>query len=64
MNPSCHEDLFPADSTVAHKAHIEPYRIGNDNSFKNLIILCPNCHTFADQQPAEEIQPRLAAVEG
>ena len=59
MSPSCHKDLFPSDSTVAHKAHIEPYRIGNDNTFDNLIILCPNCHTFADQQPADEIQPRL-----
>ena len=59
MNPSCHADLFPFDSTVAHKAHIEPYRIGNDNSFENLIILCPNCHSLVDQQPADEVQSRL-----
>ena len=31
-------------------AHIVPWSESKDNSFENLIALCPNCHTRADQK--------------
>jgi len=31
------------------KAHITPYNETQDNSFENLITLCPNCHTKFDK---------------
>ncbi|MFJ7921548.1 HNH endonuclease [Lysinibacillus fusiformis] len=34
------------------KAHIIPYCDTKDNSFENLIILCPNCHTNFDKNGA------------
>ncbi|EAA0142647.1 HNH endonuclease, partial [Listeria monocytogenes] len=49
MNPNCHKDLFIGDGDIAEQAHIHPYFKTKDNSFENLIILCPNCHTEYDK---------------
>ena len=37
-------------STTTEIAHIVPYAETQDNSFANLIALCPNCHTRFDQK--------------
>lgn len=49
MNPDCHEDLFIADGDITEKAHIDAYCETENNSFDNLVILCPNCHTKFDK---------------
>jgi len=36
-------------STTTEIAHIVPWAESHDNSFENLIALCPNCHTRFDQ---------------
>lgn len=59
MNPKCHKDLFIGDGDIVERAHIHPYCETKDNSFENLIILCPNCHTEYDkilQYNSEEIK--------
>lgn len=52
MNPSCKEDLFKANGDIIERAHIIPYCETADNSYENLIILCPNCHTDFDKNAA------------
>lgn len=37
-------------ATTTEIAHIVPYADTQDNSFGNLIALCPNCHTRYDQK--------------
>lgn len=37
-------------ATTTEIAHIEPWARSQDNSFGNLIALCPNCHTRFDQK--------------
>ena len=37
-------------ATTTEVAHIVPGPETNDNSFENLIALCPNCHTRFDQK--------------
>ena len=37
-------------TTTTEIAHIEPYAKSHDNSFGNLIALCPTCHTRFDQK--------------
>lgn len=37
-------------ATTTEIAHIVPWAGSNDNSFENLIALCPNCHTRFDQK--------------
>jgi hypothetical protein len=37
-------------STTTEIAHIIPWAESHDNSFENLIALCPNCHTRFDQK--------------
>lgn len=49
MNPNCRKELFREDGDIIEKAHIIPYSKTVDNSFENLIILCPNCHTDFDK---------------
>ena len=49
MNPECQKELFIGDGDIAEKAHIVPYCNGADNSYENLLILCPNCHTEFDK---------------
>lgn len=36
--------------TTTEIAHIVPWAESQDNSFENLIALCPNCHTRFDQK--------------
>lgn len=38
----------------AENAHLTPYAQGEDNSFENLICLCPNCHTKFDKNPDKQ----------
>jgi hypothetical protein len=37
-------------ATTTEIAHIEPWEKSQDNSFGNLIALCPNCHSRFDQK--------------
>jgi hypothetical protein len=37
-------------ATTTEIAHIVPWADTQDNSFENLIALCPNCHTRFDQK--------------
>lgn len=45
MNPDCKIELFAENGDIIEKAHIDPYCETADNSFENLVLLCPNCHT-------------------
>lgn len=67
QRPQCLETLFPAelggDKHIAEMAHVIPH--GKDgprhaerpagefeaDSFENLILLCPTCHTIVDKDP-------------
>lgn len=49
MNPECKEKLFINNEDIIEQAHIEPYYETLDNSYDNLIILCPNCHKKFDK---------------
>lgn len=51
MNPTCEKELF-INGDIAEKAHIIPHCETADNSFENLILLCPNCHTDFDKNSA------------
>lgn len=48
MNPSCEAELF-LNGDIAEKAHIIPHCSSANDSFENLILLCPNCHTNFDK---------------
>lgn len=37
-------------ATTTEVAHVEPWAQSKDDSFENLIALCPNCHTRYDQK--------------
>ena len=52
MNPSCQRELFCKNGDIIEKAHIDPYCKTADNSFENLVVLCPNCHTDFDKNEA------------
>ena len=52
MNPNCQTELFLKNGDIAEKAHIVPHCDTADNSFENLILLCPNCHTDFDKNSA------------
>lgn len=49
MNPDCQKELFSEHGNICEKAHIVPYCETADNSFDNLVILCPNCHSEYDK---------------
>ena len=49
MNPDCRAELFKEGGDIIEKAHIIPYFETQDNTYENLIILCPNCHTNFDK---------------
>lgn len=49
MNPNCLKELFRTNGDIIEKAHIDPYCKTADNSFENLVVLCPNCHTDFDK---------------
>lgn len=57
MNPACKKELFSKNGDIIEKAHIDPYYKTADNTFENLVVLCPNCHTNFDKNgeftPAE-----------
>ena len=52
MNPDCQKELFSYNGDIIEKAHIDPYCKTADNSFENLVVLCPNCHTDWDKNSA------------
>ena len=52
MNPNCQRELFSKIGDIIEKAHIDPYCETADNSFENLVILCPSCHTDFDKNHA------------
>ena len=52
MNPNCETELFLSNGDISEKAHITPHCKTEDNSFDNLILLCPNCHTDFDKNLA------------
>ena len=52
MNPSCQRELFRYNGDIIEKAHIDPYCETADNSFENLVLLCPSCHTDFDKNHA------------
>lgn len=52
MNPACCCELFRENGDVIEKAHIDPYSKTADNSFENLVLLCPTCHTDFDKNHA------------
>lgn len=52
MNPNCQRELFCNNGDIIEKAHIDPYCKTADNSFENLILLCPSCHTDFDKDNA------------
>lgn len=52
MNPSCQQDFFRGNGDISEKAHIVPYCENADNTFENLVLLCPNCHTDFDRNNA------------
>lgn len=56
MNPECKESLFKMNGDIIEKAHIVPYYVTKDNSYENLIILCPNCHTNFDKNGAFNVE--------
>lgn len=56
MNPECEENLFKMNGDIMEKAHIVPYYVTKDNSYENLIILCPNCHTNFDKNGAFNVE--------
>lgn len=49
MNPDCQAELFIKNSDIMEKAHIGTYYETEDNSYENLIVLCPNCHKKFDK---------------
>ena len=56
MNPECKVELFKESGDIMEKAHIIPYCDTKDNSYENLIILCPNCHTNFDKNGAFSVE--------
>lgn len=56
MNPKCQVDLFSGDGVIAEMAHIDPYCETENNSFDNLVLLCPNCHTNFDNNNAFTVE--------
>lgn len=52
MNPTCQQNLFGENGDIIEKAHIDPYCETADNTFENLVLLCPNCHTNFDKNHA------------
>jgi hypothetical protein len=52
MNPDCKEDLFKKNGDIVEKAHIDSYCDSKENTFENLVVLCPNCHTDFDKNAA------------
>jgi len=56
----CNKSLFQENIHIGEMAHIIAKNSNgarslkeqvNDNSYENLILLCPNCHTKVDKAP-------------
>lgn len=47
---SRHRCAVCCEPTPLEKAHIDPWNSSKDHSAPNLIALCPNCHTRADNE--------------
>jgi HNH endonuclease len=71
-NPGCREeltlDLDAAGSlSVGEMAHVIARQpagprgdgMGGDNSYSNLILLCPSCHTLVDKAPSDFPEDKL-----
>lgn len=59
MNPTCQLDLFQGEGDLIEKAHLVPYCDTADNSFENMVVLCPVCHKKFDKlhlYTAEEVK--------
>ena len=52
MNPACKKELFRVNGDVIEKAHIDPYCKTSDNTYENLVVLCPTCHRDFDKNYA------------
>ena len=52
MNPECQHNLFSENGDILEKAHIDPYCETANNTFENLVLLCPTCHTDFDKNHA------------
>lgn len=52
MNPNCLCELFRKNGDIIERAHIDAYCKTADNSYENLVVLCPNCHTDYDKNDA------------
>jgi hypothetical protein len=77
QHPDCLEPLFPAemggDKHIAEMAHVIPHgekgprhdeRPAGEfeaDSFENLLLLCPTCHTIIDKNPAGYSRSTLLA---
>jgi hypothetical protein len=46
-------------ATTTEVAHIVPWAESQDNSFGNLIALCPNCHTRFDKKEIDRPAARM-----
>lgn len=56
MNPACQTELFVYEGDIIERAHLVPYCSTADNSFENLVALCPNCHTNFDKNGAFTVE--------
>jgi len=52
MNPDCWKELIKKNGDIGENAHMVAHCKTADNSFENLILLCPNCHTDFDKNSA------------
>lgn len=59
MNPSCQRELFSENGDIIEKAHIVSWGKTSDNSFENLVLLCPTCHTEFDKNKAFTLEKVL-----
>lgn len=49
MNPNCQRELFKDITDIGEMAHIIAHCETEDDSYDNLILLCPNCHKNFDK---------------
>ena len=49
MNPRCECEILNEEGYIGEIAHINPHSITQDDSYDNLILLCPNCHKDFDK---------------
>lgn len=59
MNPQCHKYLFCDNATIGDMAHIVAVSDEGNESFENLVLICPNCHRQIDSTRGESTICRL-----